>query len=63
MTYGRDEAGAPRWRPDLDHSCTTAICGIHPRGTPPTEAVHVIARTVARMLDERRSGVALYQVR
>jgi ethanolamine ammonia-lyase large subunit len=63
MTYGRDETGAPRWRPDLDHSCTTAICGIHPRGTTPTEAVHVIARTVARMLDERRSGVAMYQAR
>jgi ethanolamine ammonia-lyase large subunit len=60
LTYGRDEAGQPRWRQDLDHSCTTAVCGIHARGKPPDEAVNEIARAVGRMLVERRSGVALH---
>jgi ethanolamine ammonia-lyase large subunit len=63
LTYGRDAAGKSRWRPDLDHSCTTAVCGIHPRGTPPALAVREIARIVARMLEQRRSGVALEDVR
>ncbi|HXG65421.1 MAG TPA: ethanolamine ammonia-lyase subunit EutB, partial [Blastocatellia bacterium] len=35
LTYGRDAAGLSRWRVDLDHSCTTAICGIHALGKPP----------------------------
>jgi ethanolamine ammonia-lyase large subunit len=59
LTYGRDPDGRSRWRPDLDHSVTTAICGIHRRGKPPELAAEEIARTVVRMLAERRSGVAL----
>jgi ethanolamine ammonia-lyase large subunit len=59
LTYGRDPQGRSRWRPDLDHSATTAICGIHHRGKPPVLAAEEIVRTVARMLVERRSGVAL----
>ena len=59
LTYGRDKAGRSRWSPDLDHSCTTAICGINSRGKPPTRAAHEIARAAGRMLDERRSGVDL----
>jgi len=59
LTYGRDEAGQPRWRADLDHACTTAVCGIHPRGKTPAAAVDEIARTIGRMLDQRRSGVGL----
>jgi ethanolamine ammonia-lyase large subunit len=61
LTYGRDAAGQSRWRPDLDHSATTAICGINERGLRPPDAVDAIARTVRRMFDERRSGVALHQ--
>jgi ethanolamine ammonia-lyase large subunit len=61
LTYGRDAAGQSHWRPDLDHSCTTAICGIHERGLRPADAVDAIARTVRRVLDERRSGVALHK--
>jgi ethanolamine ammonia-lyase small subunit len=56
---GRDESGQPRWSRDLDHSATTAICGIHPKGKPPEAAAVEIARTVARILEQRRSGVAL----
>ena len=59
LTYGRDESGQSRWSRDLDHSATTAICGIHPKGKPPQAAAAEIARTVARIMQQRRSGVAL----
>ncbi len=63
LTYGRDQAGRSRWSPDLDHSWTTAICGIHPSGTPPVVAAAQIARAVERALVTRRSGVAVARVR
>ncbi|HKQ51957.1 MAG TPA: ethanolamine ammonia-lyase subunit EutB [Pyrinomonadaceae bacterium] len=59
LTYGRDEMGRPRWSPGLDHACTTAVCGIHPRGKRPDRAADEIVACVMRMLEERRSGVAL----
>jgi ethanolamine ammonia-lyase large subunit len=59
VTYGRDAAGRPRWSRNLDHSATTAICGIHPRAKPPQAAAVEIARTVGRIIEQRRSGVAL----
>ena len=59
VTYGRDEAGQPRWSRELDHSATTAICGIHPKGKPPEAAAEEIARAVARIIEQRRSGVGL----
>ena len=59
LTFGRDQAGHTRWSRDLDHAATTAICGIHPKGKPPQVAAAEIARTVARILDQNRSGVAL----
>jgi ethanolamine ammonia-lyase small subunit len=59
LTYGRDAAGRIRWDPGLDHSCTTAVCGIHPQGKSPDAATREIARTVRRMLEQRRSGVGL----
>ena len=59
LTYGRDESGQSRWSRDLDHSATTAICGIHRKGKPPEAAAAEIARAVARILEQRRSGVAL----
>ena len=59
LTYGRDPAGCSRWRPDLDHAHTTAVCGIHPQGKRPAIAAEEIARNVGRMLEEHRSGVAL----
>lgn len=60
VTYGRDSSDRPRWSADLDHSCTTAICGIHERGLRPGAAVDALTSTVRRMLNERRSGVALH---
>ncbi|MFL6282594.1 MAG: ethanolamine ammonia-lyase subunit EutB [Pyrinomonadaceae bacterium] len=59
VTYGRDAAGRMRWSPDLDHACTTAVCGIHPKGKRPDAAIEEIVRCVVRMFEERRSGVAL----
>jgi len=59
LTYGRDPAGRSRWTPDLDHACTTAICGIHRQGKPPAAAVDEIAQCVKRIFEKRCSGVAL----
>jgi len=59
LTYGRDAGGQPRWSPELDHSATTAVCGMHRDGKPPSEGVGEIARLVARIIETRRSGVAL----
>jgi ethanolamine ammonia-lyase large subunit len=59
LTYGRDMAGRSRWSPALDHSNTTAVCGINRRGKQPAAASEEIARCVSSMLEERRSGVAL----
>jgi ethanolamine ammonia-lyase large subunit len=59
LTYGRDPSGQPRWSADLDHSSTTAVCGIHRDGKPPAVAVSEIAGLVARMFEKRRSGVGL----
>jgi ethanolamine ammonia-lyase large subunit len=62
LTYGRDPAGRSRWTSDLDHSGTTAVCGIHREGKPPSEAVAEIARLLQRIVQTRRSGVALNEV-
>jgi ethanolamine ammonia-lyase small subunit len=59
ITYGRDDAGAFRWSRDLPHSATTAVCGIHPKGKSPDVAIAEIARAVARIVAQCRSGVAL----
>jgi ethanolamine ammonia-lyase large subunit len=58
LTYGRDQTGRWRWSPELDHACTTAICGIHPRGKRPEAAVDEIVGCVVRMFEEQKSGVA-----
>jgi ethanolamine ammonia-lyase large subunit len=58
VTYGRDRRGQLRWTPTLDHSFTTAVCGIHPDGKPPERAAVEVARTIARILKTKRSGVA-----
>ena len=59
LTYGRDVAGHPRWDPNLDHSCTTAVCGIHPKGKTPAAGAAEIVRTLGRMWEQRTSGVGL----
>jgi ethanolamine ammonia-lyase large subunit len=59
VTYGRDAAGRTRWSPALDHACTTAVCGIHPKGKRPDAAIEEIVGCVVRIFEERRSGVTL----
>jgi ethanolamine ammonia-lyase large subunit len=59
LTYGRDVAGRSRWSSALDHAATTAVCGIHPEGKPPADAVAEIARVARRIVETKRSGVAL----
>jgi ethanolamine ammonia-lyase small subunit len=59
LTYGRDDAGRSRWDSQLDHSQTTAVCGIHKHGKQPDAAAAEIGRTVRRMVEQRRSGVRL----
>ena len=59
LTYGRDALGRSSWSPKLDHARTTAICGINAGGKRPYVAAEEIARYVKRMIEERRSGVAL----
>jgi ethanolamine ammonia-lyase small subunit len=59
ITYGRTREGVTRWSPDLDHSNTTAVCGIHKLGKPPEEAAEEIARIVHRQIEQCRSGVVL----
>jgi ethanolamine ammonia-lyase small subunit len=61
VTYGFDAAGRSRWTRGLDHSATTAICGIHPKGKAPLAAARDIASAVSRMIERRLSGVALVQ--
>ncbi len=58
VTYGRDAAGQTRWSPGLDHACTTAVCGIHPRAKRPDAAIEEIVRCVVKSIEEGRSGVA-----
>jgi ethanolamine ammonia-lyase large subunit len=58
ITYGRDETGRSRWSRSLDHSSTTAICGVHPSGKRPDAAAEEIAVVVTRALTEKRSGVS-----
>ncbi|MEI6315481.1 MAG: ethanolamine ammonia-lyase subunit EutB, partial [Syntrophus sp. (in: bacteria)] len=59
MTYGKDPAGNFRWSPQMDHSFTTAICSIHPKGKAPDSAVSDIIKCVKRMTELKRSGVLL----
>ena len=59
ITYGRDDHGRFRWSGALDHSSTTAVCGVHPRGKPPDIAVEEIATVIRRALIERRTGVPI----
>lgn len=59
LTYGRDAMGNSRWHQGVDHSWTTAVCGINAKGKQPAAAVDEIVRCVSRMLKLRLSGMAL----
>ena len=59
ISYGKDPMGNYRWTPDMDHSFTTAICSIHPKGKTPDSAGEDILKCIKRMFELRCSGVAL----
>ena len=59
LTYGRDELGQPRWSRNMEHSLTTAVCGIHRRGKRPEVASQELANVINRIFDQRCSGVKL----
>ncbi len=59
LTFGKNVRGEFRWDPGMDHSLTTAICGIHPKGKRHDAAVDDIVTCVTRMLELTCSGVAL----
>lgn len=59
LTYGRDKTGRSRWSANVDHSWTTAVCGINSRGKRPDVAVEEIVRLVSAMFEQQCSGVAL----
>jgi ethanolamine ammonia-lyase small subunit len=59
LTYGRDKEGQSRWGSDVDHSWTTAVCGISRKAKRPAAAADEIAALVNRMFEARSSGVAL----
>jgi ethanolamine ammonia-lyase small subunit len=59
VTYGRNETGQSRWSTSMDHSWTTAVCGIHRRGKRPEVAADELANIVNRILEQRCSGVRL----
>jgi ethanolamine ammonia-lyase large subunit len=62
ITYGLDSAGDSRWASDLDHSATTAICGINRLGKAPEIAIDEIVRCVERVLQTKCSGTQLHMV-
>lgn len=63
LTYGRNASGGLRWARSMDHSNTTAICGIHRLGKAPALAAEEIAAGVKRILETKRSGVELGRTR
>lgn len=59
VTYGRNETGEMVFAADMDHSLTTAICSIHPRGKSPKAAVGELLRLITKALENRCTGVKL----
>lgn len=59
ITYGKSPEGFPLFDPDMDHSLTTAVCGIHPQGKSPQSAAQEILRIIAKAIEMRGTGVRL----
>jgi ethanolamine ammonia-lyase large subunit len=62
ITYGKSPEGFSIFDPDMDHSLTTAVCGIHPQGKTPASAVDEILRIIAKAIEMRGTGVRLGKV-
>lgn len=59
ITYGKDLTGKVIFDSDMDHSHTSAVCGIHPKGKPYKAAVAEIISVVLRGLEQECTGVKL----
>lgn len=59
ITYGKDLRGNMRFHSDMNHSYTTAVCGIHKRGKHPDAAIGEIVNLVKLMFEKKCSGVEL----
>jgi ethanolamine ammonia-lyase large subunit len=59
ITYGKDLSGKVIFDSDMDHSHTSAVCGIHPKGKPYKQAVEEIISVVSRGLEQKCTGVKL----
>jgi ethanolamine ammonia-lyase large subunit len=59
LTYGRDIENHSRWHQGIDHSWTTAVCGINAKGKQAAIAAEEITHCIRRMFKLRLSGVAL----
>lgn len=59
ITYSYDKRGKARFHSDMDHSLTTAVCGIHKRGKHPDVAIEELVHVVKLMFEKKCSGVEL----
>lgn len=59
ITYGGAESEPSKWSIAMDHSLTTAICGIHPKGKTIAAAVEEIVTCILNAMKYRTTGVAL----
>lgn len=59
ITYGKTLEGFPLFDPEMDHSLTTAVCGIHPNGKAPNAAVKEIIRILSKAIEMKGTGVKL----
>jgi ethanolamine ammonia-lyase large subunit len=59
ITYGKSSEGFSFFDPDMDHSLTTAVCGIHPQGKSPQSAAQEIIRILTKAVKARGTGVKL----
>ena len=59
LTYGTDKEGHSVYQEEMDHSLTTAVCGIHPQGKSYQMAVDELVRLVLKALENKCTGVKL----
>lgn len=59
ITYGKDKEGRSNFQEDMDHSLTTAVCGIHPQGKNYQAALDELVRLVLKAIENKCSGVSL----
>ena len=59
ITYGGSDTEQIKWSIAMDHSLTTAICGIHPKGKTIESAIEEIVTCILNAMKYRATGVSL----